>query len=253
MNKFLFLGLLLSFSAWGKTNFDLSLGLQGRSAPSLGAEVYAESGYNLVWWGKKEKTKDVLYGLIRPSLSFSSSGVINSAKAELEFFPVSFLGIAAGRQFIHSNYEFPFFDCEQVVCKGRYERNFVEGKMALAAGGWVLVGHYKIDVLEAHEGGQPMADWRNVIIGDPKRDVQIEKKLIFGKNQGNHLTGVMIENVQFQGSRERKESFAGVYQIRHKSTNYMLGLGAFHTNQEPMGPIIYFRINHVVIPSLKIF
>lgn len=249
--------LLITFLAgsalWGKTNFDLSLGAQGRSAPSLGAEVYAESGYNLVWWGEKKSRKDVLYGLIRPSLALSSSGVINSGKAEIEFFPISFLGFSAGKQFIHSNYEFPFFNCDEVVCKGMYERNFVEAKMALGAGGWVAVAHYKVDVLEAPRDNQPIADWRNIIIGNPGREVQIEKKLILAKAFGNELMGVMIENVQFQGSRERKESFAGIYQLRHKDTNYMIGLGAYHTSQEPMGAIIYFRINHISIPSLKLF
>lgn len=244
---------LVSFSVIGKTNFDSSIGTQGRSSPAIGAEIYAESGYNIVWWGKKKGPKDVFYGLIRPSLALSSSAVINSAKAEIEFFPVSFLGIAAGRQIINSNYEFPFFKCEETVCKGTYERNFVEAKMALGAGGWIGVAHYKVDILETSNDKLPMADWRNVILGNPGREVQIEKKLILAKAFGNSLAGVLIENVQFQGSRERKESFAGIYQIRHKDTNYMLGLGAFHTNQEPLGPILYFRINHVLIPSLKLF
>jgi hypothetical protein len=247
------LGLTTTSILWAKTNFDLFLGAQGRSAPSIGAEVYAESGYNLVWWGEKKQKKDVFYGLIRPSLALSSSGVINSGKAEIEFFPVSFIGFAAGRQLIHSNYEFPFFNCDEVVCKGMYERNFVEAKMALGAKRWVVVAHYKVDVLEAPRDNLMMADWRHVIIGNPGREIQIEKKLILAKAFGNELAGIMIENVQFQGSRERKESFAGIYQVRHNDTNYMVGLGAYHTSQEPMGAIIYFRINHVSIPSLKLF
>src|SRR5690606_35260421 len=107
---------------------------------------------------------------------------------------ISFIGVALGRQMIHSNYEFPFLNCEEALCKGEFSRNFVEWKMALGAKGWIGVAHYKVDTLRAPHGRLPMADWRNIIIGNPKRDIQIEKKLIFGKNNGKHLYGVLLEN-----------------------------------------------------------
>lgn len=242
---------LTALTAWAK--FDLTLGLQGRTLPSLGAEVYADSGYNLVFWGKKKGPKDVLYGLIRPSIGVSSSGVINSVKGEIEFFPISFLGISAGRQFIHSNYDFPFLNCDEVACEGEFRRNWVESKMVLGAKGWIAMGSYKVDTLRGPDNSTPMADWRNVIIGEAGEEVQIEKKLIVGKMFSNKLVGILAENVQFLGSKERKESYAAVYQFRHKHTSYMFGAGPFRTSQEPMGLIFYFRVHHVALSSLKLF
>jgi hypothetical protein len=235
------------------TKFDLNYGIQGRTLPSFGAELYAESGYNQIIWGKKDSSKDVLYGLIRPSLGASTSGVINSVRGEVEIFPISFLGFGVGRQIIHSNYEFPFFDCTQVSCKGEYVRNFVESKMVLGFKGWIALGNYKVDTLHSPSREVDMADWRNVIIGDPGEEVQIEKKLLVGKLFSDKMLGVFIENVQFMGSRERKESFAAVYQTRMNKTFYMFGLGGFHTDRQPMGLQIYFRIHHVASPSLKLF
>jgi hypothetical protein len=229
------------------------LSIKGRTLPSLGAELYAESGYNFVVWGKKEDPKDFLYGLLRPSFGVSTSGVINSIKGELEFFPISFLGFAAGRQILHSNYEFPFLNCDEVTCRGEYIRNYVESKMVLGYKGWIVLGNYKVDTLHSPNGTRPMADWRNVIVGEPGEEVQIEKKLLIGKLFSNKMLGVLIENVQFQGSHERKESFAAVYQIRKNNTNYMIGAGGFHTDQQPMGFQLYFRIHHVALPSLKLF
>jgi hypothetical protein len=249
-----FLLLLSSLVAFATpTKFDLNAGLQGRTLPALGAELYAESGYNLVVWGKKEEPKDVLYGLVRPSFAVSTSGVINSIKGELEFFPISFIGFAAGRQIIHSNFEFPFLNCDEVTCRGEYIRNYVESKMVLGYKGWIVLGNYKVDTLHSPNGTRPMADWRNVIVGEPGEEVQIEKKLLIGKLFQNKLLGVLIENVQFQGSHERKESFAAVYQVRKNNTNYMIGAGGFHTDQQPMGFQLYFRIHHVALPSLKLF
>lgn len=247
----LFLSSLAAFAT--PTKFDFSAGLQGRTLPSLGAELYAESGYNLIVWGKKEDPKDVLYGLVRPSFGVSTSGVINSIKGELEFFPISFLGFAAGRQILHSNYEFPFLNCDEVTCRGEYIRNYVESKMVLGYKGWILLGNYKVDTLHSPNGTRPIADWRNVIVGEPGEEVQIEKKLLVGKLFSNKMLGVLIENVQFQGSHERKESFAAVYQVRKNNTNYMIGAGGFHTDQQPMGFQMYFRIHHVALPSLKLF
>lgn len=249
-----FLLLITALTSWAApTKFDFNGGIQGRTLPGLGAELYAESGYNAVFWGKKEEPKDVLYGLIRPSIGVSSSGVINSAKAELEVFPISILGFAVGRQIQYSNYEFPFFNCEEVACKGEYMRNFVESKLVLGHQGWIVLGSFKVDTLRAPTKDIPMVDWRNVIIGEAGEEVEIDKKLLVAKLFSNKMLGVLIENVQFQGSKQRKESFAAVYQVRKDITNYMIGIGGFHTDQQPMGLQIYFRIHHVALPSLKLF
>lgn len=253
MIYFLFLLALVPGIANTPSKFDLSMGLQGRTLPGIGAELYAEGGFNQLLWGKKEEPKDVLYGLIRPSLAVSTSGVINSIKGEVEIFPISFLGLGVGHQIINSNFDFPFFDCDKVTCQGEFTRDFVESKMVLGFKGWVLLGNYKVDMLRSPNRNQPMADWRHVIVGEPGEEVQIEKKLLLGKVFSKHLLGVLIENVQFQGSRERKESFAAVYQIREGETNYMIGAGGFHTDRQPMGLILYFRVHHVPFPSLKLF
>jgi hypothetical protein len=246
--------ILTSFGLWARpSNLDLSYGVQGRTLPSLGAEFYADSGYNQMLWGKKETPKDVIYGLIRPSLGASTSVVVNSLKGEIELFPISFLGFAVGRQYLNSNFDFPFFDCEKVTCKGEYQRNYIESKMVLGYQGWVVMGNYKIDTLLSPDKDMPMADWRNVIIGEPGEEVQTEKKLLVAKFFGNEMIGVLLENTLFEGSRQRKESFAAIYQLRRSNTNYMMGIGAFHTDQQPMGFQFYFRIHHVALPSLKLF
>lgn len=242
---------LLTLTSWAK--FDLSLGLQGRTLPALGAELYADSGYSFLMWGKKENPKDVMYGLVRPSLGVSTSGVINSVKGEIEVFPISFLGIAAGRQIIHSNYDFPFFDCANITCQGEFVRNYVEGKMVVGAQGWIAMGSYRVDTLRGAKQSLEIADWRNVITGEPGEDVQHEKKLIVGKMFSNKLVGILAENVRFVGSGERKESYAAVYQIRKNDVSYMVGSGIFRTSQEPMGLIFYFRIHYQPFPSLKLF
>ena len=115
------------------------------------------------------------------------------------------------------------------------------------------MGNYKIDTLRSPRSELRMADWRNVIIGEPGEEVQIEKKLLLAYIFSHKMFGVLFENVQFLGSRERKESFTSVYQVRQDDTSYMLGVGGFHTDQQPMGLQIYFRIHHVALPSLKLF
>jgi hypothetical protein len=244
---------ILIVSLFAQAKFDLSYGTQGRSLPSFGAEFYADAGYNQLLWGKKKSSKDILYGLVRPSIAPSTSFVINAVKAELEVFPISPIGISVGRQIINSTFDFPFFKCEEVTCKGTYERNFVEGKMVLGFKGWIALSHYKVDTITSPRDDRPMADWRNVIIGNPGREVQIEKKLLLGKLFANKMAGILMEKVQFQGSKEYKESFAAVYQVRNKDTSYMAGAGPFHTSQQGLGVIFYLRIHYLHTPSLKLF
>jgi hypothetical protein len=250
---YLFL-LLNALAAWSApTHFDLSGGFQGRTLPALGAELYAESGYNFIFWGEKKESKDFLYGLIRPSFGASASGVVNSIKGEIEFFPISILGFSAGRQILHSNFNFPFLDCDSVQCRGEYVRNFVESKMVLGHKGWIILGNYKVDTLHSPSRTVPMADWRNVIIGEPGVEVQIEKKLLLGKLFSNKMLAVLYETVRFQGSGEQKEGMTAVYQVRKNDTNYMFGVGGFRSEQQATGLQFYFRIHHVALPSLKLF
>jgi hypothetical protein len=247
----IFILFFFSFLTWAK--FDLATGIQARSLPMIGGEIYAESGFNQLLWGTKKTTQDFKYGLIRPSLGVSTSAVINSAKAELEFFPISFLGIAVGRQYLHSNFDFPFFDCEEVTCQGEFIRNFVETKLALAHKGWIALTNYKVDTLRSPQKDRPQGDWRNVILGDPGTEVQHEKKLLIGKMFSQHMVGILAEHAQFEGSKEAKEGFTAVYQLRRENTSYMFGLGSFRTSQQGQGVILYFRLHHLLIPSLKLF
>lgn len=249
----LFILAALAAMASTPSKFDLNYGMQGRTLPALGAEIYGNAGYNQKLWGKKETPKDVLYGLVRPSLSAATSAVMNSVKGEIEIFPISFLGFAAGREFQYSNFEFNFFDCQEVTCRGEYTRNYVESKMVLGYKGVVVMGNYKVDTLRGPNRDRPMADWRNVLIGEPGEEVQIDKKLMIGYLFAPHMVGVLIENTRFEGSHQRKESFAGIYQLRVKDTSYMMGVGGFHTDEQPMGFQFYFRIHHVALPSLKLF
>ncbi|MFY7994212.1 MAG: hypothetical protein ACOVP4_13025 [Bacteriovoracaceae bacterium] len=255
MNNLIFVitgTLLFSCSSFAK--FDLSVGTQGRTLPALGAELYADAGYGQVLWGEREAgDKNVLFGLIRPSLGVSTSAVINSVKAEIEVFPISFLGLAIGRQFIHSNFDFPFFDCDQVTCQGEFTRNYVETKIALGARGWVTLLSYKFDTLRASKKSRPIADWRHVIVGEPGEEVQIERKALIAKMMGHHMVGLLLENVRFEGSGEMKESYAAVYQYKPAEVAYMIGAGSFRTSREPTGLIFYFRVNANLIPSLKLF
>jgi hypothetical protein len=247
----LILSFLLSFSAWSK--FDFDLGFQGRTIPSLGGELFAESGYNQILWGKKQEPKDVLYGLVRPSLGVSTSAVINAAKAELEIFPISFLGFSVGRQYVNSNYDFPFLKCMEITCQGEFVRNWVGSKIALGAKGYVAVASYYLHTLRSPDPHQPMADWRNVIVGEGGEEVQIDRKLLLAKVFNKNLVGFLLETTQFQGSRELKESYAAVYQFRHNDTNYLIGAGSFRSDQQPLALILYFRIHHLMLPSLKLF
>jgi hypothetical protein len=255
MNIFQFLSFgILLFSLNTFAQFDLSAGMQGRTLPALGAEVYADAGYSQLLWGeRKAGDKNILFGLIRPSIAGSSSAVINSIKAEIEVFPISFLGFAFGRQYIHSNYDFPFFNCDEVICQGNYTRNYVETKMALGAAGWVTLLSYRYDTLRAPNNSRPIADWRHVIVGEPGEEVQIERKALIAKMHGHHMFGVLAENVRFEGSGEFKESYAAVYQYKPEAVAYMIGAGPFRTSREPLGLIFYFRVNANLIPSIKLF
>ncbi len=248
----LFLLLLLQ-SLYAQT--DALVGIQARSFPLVGGAVYSEVGHSLQLWGPQvlPDRPSPFYGFIRPSVGASSSAVINQVKAEFDFFPVSFLGVTAGYSRTYSDFDFPFFDCTKISCRGRFERRYVEGKLALGYAGYLAMVNDIRDHMQLHNDDLLMGDFRRVIAGKKGRDQQEELKVLFGKKDPKRFHGLMHEWIRFRLSEEQAHSTFFLIQRNKPESNLMLGAGVFSSDQVGRGPVIYMRYQFIVLPSLKLF
>lgn len=249
---------LFTFNTFAHT--DLSAGGALRTYPSLGAEVNAQIGYNFLLWGKGpgQNKKNYMFGLLRPSINFNSSSVINGYDARLEFYPISFIGLAAGKRTNISNYDgFSFFNCEQVRCIGTLNRNYQEFKMALIIKKLVAVGTVVVSnntYSDEDNERRPVAEFRFAMLANPKEDKLYRSQYIFGLSHSNNgIFGIAAEYVGFDKSGQTHNMDLLIYTTKAKKTTYIFGIGQFSSTHQPKGLIGVFQMRTDFLPSSKLF
>jgi len=246
---------LLSFSAHAQ--FDLKAGGSMRTYPSVGGELFAESGYNMVLWGAGEKSNP-LYGLIRPALKLSSSAVINQYDARIELYPISFIALIAGHQYIKSDFDkFTFFDCDVIRCKGTISRDYFQGKMALAFGPIVAMGNVKIarnSYDDQDDTNLPVGEFKFVTLANAGFDTMYKSRYLLGwKLDGGAMIGLMADYAKFSESKQEYHMDLMIYTAKSNDTTYVIGLGNFESTHQGKGVIGVFQFKTDFLPSKKLF
>ncbi|MFG1482490.1 hypothetical protein ABMA79_12810 [Halobacteriovorax sp. HFRX-2_2] len=126
-NKFLLLCLcLITFNI--QATYDLSA-TAGYRSYILGAAARVDAGISQEMW----RYNDQIYGFIRESAYFNTSGTINSVGGRIDFFPISILGFTAGTEQVwRSSKELSTFDCETQICDADGTRSYLRVENVLA-------------------------------------------------------------------------------------------------------------------------
>lgn len=250
--------LLLPLTSYA--HFDLSAGASFRSYPSLGGQANIQSGYNLLLWGSGPgaNKKNPMYGLLRPAVTVASSAVINNYDARIEFYPISFIGLIAGKKYIKSDYEnFTFFDCDKVRCMGTLERQYTQIKMALGYGRVLAM----VNLIQAtntysdeKDEGKPVAEFRFAALANPERDKMYRSQYLLGiKHNNKGILGVVAEYVSFSESGQTNNMDLLIYTTKPQATTYVFGIGQFSSSHQAKGLIGVFQMKTDFIPSHKMF
>ncbi len=99
---------------------DLKVGLNGRTYP-VGAQIAVLPGASQLLWGDPQDWK---YGYVRAGLNLYTSAVVNRAGIELQFFPISILGVSVGYDSGTRNFIPKWLDCDRYACTGRVDRRY---------------------------------------------------------------------------------------------------------------------------------
>jgi hypothetical protein len=255
MNKIIITLLVISFNV--QAQLDFSLGGSARTWPSIGGEFNAESGYNMVFWGAGDK-KNPLYGLIRPALKVATSAVISNYDARFEFYPISFISLAAGHKYIKSDYDqFSFYDCDKVRCKGELRRDYTEFKMAMAYAGVTAMGKVVMSrnsYDDKKEENKPVAEFRFAALANPGSDTMYNSQYVLGYKMLGGMIGVMSEYVKFDDADHTYNMDLLIYTTKKNSSSYIYGIGQFvSTHWSGRGLIGVFQMKTDFLPSKKLF
>lgn len=136
---------------------------------------------------------------MRPAVTVASSAVINNYDNRIEFYPISFIGIVAGKKYINSNYnKFNFYDCDKIRCKGTIEREYTQVKMAIGYGRILAMMNLIQSINEYSDDkneNKPVAEFRFAALAVPHKDYMYRSQYIMlgVKHSNRGILGVLAE------------------------------------------------------------
>lgn len=223
-----------------KEAFDLRYEGFVRTNP-IGAYARAEAGYSFGLWDANHP-KAPLYGFVRPMVQFQTSGLINSANAFLEFYPISFLGFYVGKSFMRRDLKkLDNYDCDDtpITCKSSdITRNIWGAKFALKLGSFFILNRFQWHTTNIGNNiNAGFADEQGTLIGTGSKD----KLFQFIQVAGYDVTekygfGYLYKRNLMENARQDSSMAVGLYKRAWKdkkgrSYTLMTGPGIFHTRQ----------------------
>ncbi len=235
---------------------DFKYAASARSYPT-GGSMNAEAGYSQMLWGTAGGD-NLMYGLIRPSINYDTSGVVSATDSKITFFPISFIGFGAGHKSYKSTYEdFEYYNCEdEVRCTGDMEKDYNFGKVALALSN-ILTSYtyteYRNGYEQVDDNNYGVAEYETVTIANPLNEEVIQRSTFLGYKMGEDLIGLVSDQHHFQRSEKNSQMTLGIYKIRYSMFDILTGIGSFHSSDYDPGAVAILRINHTLLPSMALF
>lgn len=249
MRYFLSLFLFLSFQLKA-VEFDYKVDSVLRSFPS-GTFVAASLGAGLELWRKKGP----LYGYVRPSVTAQSSAVVNSVRAELDIFPISFFGFYGGIETIKRDYEkFQAFQCENLICTNKMKRSYFGNRLALAYKKFYLMSDTRIERVEITDKVGEFADERASLIGRSLYDQRFEGRWVAGyKMRGDLSFGLLAVYNKMKYVQNSSTMWLGFSRYEWDHYALLIGGGLFKTKDNQNVGTVLINLNWVPNKGLRLF
>lgn len=228
---------LLMANAFSQTDYFVQGSL--RSYP-MGTAVNAEVGEGYKFYDKDK----VLYGYIRAALNLQSSVLVNYAQAQLELYPVSFLGFYAGKAYgKRSSKKLQGFDCEEIECETDLAKNYFGINLALAFKNIKFINFYKRSTLDSKQENKYFAEEYSNLIGI-NEDTLISHTSILGYDLNEeNMIGLLYLRNQMHNLDQESVMKMFVWQKKVDDKSFQLGAGEFKTREDVshFGALLLFK------------
>ncbi len=196
-------------------------------------------------WGRPEQGP--WYGFFRPSAEGSTALSYNALSAQLEFFPVSFLGLRSGIQSADNRRDYTAYDCETHRCRGRLYRNFVELEMAVGYRQFFALTQLRQESLKAPaESTKRFVDPALSLSIDPTGEEVFRSTLILGMNWSPSFRIMLLDRRAHIVGKTDSYSKTQMALISTQRGPWTLssGLGAFWGELNPKNLSFIFGANY---------
>jgi hypothetical protein len=229
--------------------WDAKLNLVGRTYP-IGAQFQGTAGYSHRLWGDTATWK---YGYIRAAANLATSVVINRVGGELQFFPISIVGISAGYDLGVRNFTMRFLDCSLYACNGILERRFIKLNAVGAYQGVIFSFLMRYENIRAPEATKPLFDEVTLLVGRASGEdtITLNPALLYTIDSTWKVgaTSIYSRAVDTGGYTNL---YGPVVSWARDEWNIFFGAGLNRSPVVHSGFAGFFSINYAFAPSLSI-
>ncbi len=258
----LILLLLLTTSAWAGT--DYGVGVSARTYP-LGAMFSGTIGQSFRLWsrdpmpGEEDGAKPTSsgapwrYGFVRGSLTAQTIALVSRISTEVEFYPISIFGIAAGTGASwRSGGADAVFDCQSVQCGGVLWKSWLRAQAVGAAGPVFFGTGARLDWFLADRGHTGFVEESSNLLGSGSADQLFSTWLMTGVHFGSgwdSMAWVTYNRFLQTGALSFSSSLAVKKSFQALPLSIMGGGGTFESSHQGLGPVFFLQLQWTGMPS----
>ena len=149
--------------------------------------IKGTAGYSIPFYGAGEK---VLFGYIRPSLTLQSAAVVNMARAQIDFNPISILNFYYAKSYTIRNFEnLSNFDCTNIICSADIKRDHYGFRVALKYRSFYYSGALNYNIGELDQATkEDWADELSSLVNTGSRSILVQQLHILGHELSKKLS-----------------------------------------------------------------
>lgn len=247
-NKFLVLCLIfLSINI--HATYDLSVGAGFRSYV-LGAAARVDAGVSQELW----RHNDQIYGFIRESAYFNTSGTINSIGGRIDFFPISILGLVAGTEQVwRSSKELSTFDCDTQICDADGTRSYLRVENVLALKKFVTINDYQREFFKYSGYSGELVNALHSMEIDANDIVNVLRNILAYQYSDKYTFGVIHFRSWSEKSKQDTAFVGFLNQFKREKWTYDAVLGVNHDRKDHDHFSVLLQVKYNFKKGLRLF
>jgi hypothetical protein len=238
---------------------DLMVESSGRYYP-VGGATYVEAGDSRLLWGGngtgRPPEQGAGYGYWRPSVGATYADYYRSARAQVDLFPVAFLGLRAGGRLVDNGDDYPAYDCEASGdrCRGRFTATYAEARLALGYDPWFAALTAKATDMERRDSERgPFIEPSAGLLLSAEGDRLHEVNAYLGRPVGP----VSTVYSQYYAETRHRDGHARMHLLsatyRNGPWRFTAGAGAFRSALKQWRPTTVAVLSWTPLPSAALF
>lgn len=244
--------LVLALDSSSGPDWDASAGFNSRVYP-LGAQFFGTLGAGKTLWGSSDETWK--YGFARLALNGTTSAVVNSIGPEIQFFPISILGLSAGYDIGTRNFVPKWgVNCAIYECNGRLDRRYLKAHLFAGYQRFIFAGMIRYEEIRVYRPGKPLFDMVTLLTGKNTAEsiLTLNPVLLYKLNSSWSVGGVSLYSRALEdGGYSHLYGLAGAWNNQDR-LNIVAGLGLNRSPVVHSGFSGFFLLKWNLRPSLSI-